>query len=425
MNFVDRVKLTIKAGNGGNGAIAFLREKFRAKGGPAGGDGGRGGSIFFISDSGLTTLLDLQFRRSIEAESGSAGANKNQYGKAAEDVYIKVPVGTVVTNAVTKRIVADFKEPNETKLIAKGGRGGRGNAKFATSVNQVPRIAENGEPGEEFEAIIELKLLADVGLVGLPSVGKSSLISVVSGARPKIADYHFTTLIPNLGVVKVPNGDSFVMADLPGLIEGASEGAGLGLQFLRHIERCKVLVHVLDMAQVEERDVINDYETINNELAKYKAILLDKPMIVVANKMDIDGANENLKRFKEKYKNMEVFEISTIERKGLDKLIYRLNEIVKTTVDTSLVEENNEHSYILKDKEDKGFVITHPEQNLWVISGERVEKLYHMTNISDDQGLMYLLHTLRTMGVDDELENLGVKDGDTVRLCDFEFEYYD
>lgn len=425
--FVDSVKLIIKAGNGGNGAISFHREKYVDKGGPAGGDGGRGGSIYFVSDSGLTTLLDFKYKRIIEAKNGDNGHKNNMYGKSAEDIYVKVPLGTVVINADNKKIIADFKKPNETKLIAKGGRGGRGNAKFVTSVNQVPRIAENGEEGETFNAIIELKLLADCGLVGLPSVGKSSLINAVSSAKANVGDYHFTTLIPNLGVVKTSFGDSFVMADLPGLIEGASEGKGLGLQFLRHVERCKVLVHVLDMGEVEGRNVIDDFININNELKKYKEILLDKPMIVVANKMDIEGAKENLKKFKAKFKNYEVFEVSTFTRSGLDKLVNRLNEIIKTTVETPLYDEystNDSFVYKLKEK-DKGFKITHPESSLWVVSGDRVEKLYKSVNISEDQGMMYLISTLRKIGVEDELVNLGIKDGDTVRLVDFEFEYFE
>lgn len=427
--FVDRVRLTIKAGNGGNGAISFHREKFVDKGGPAGGDGGRGGSIYFVADSGLTTLLDFKYKRIIEAASGANGQKNNMYGKSAQDIYVKVPVGTVVVDEKTQRIMADFKTPGQTELIAKGGRGGRGNAKFATSVNQVPRVAENGEPGESYQVCIELKLLADVGLVGLPSVGKSTIISVVSAAKAEIGDYHFTTLVPNLGVVKTPNGEqSFVMADLPGLIEGAHVGKGLGLQFLKHVERCRVLIHVVDMGSSEGRDPIEDFEVINEELKAYKLRLLEKPMIVAANKMDLNDAEENLERFKKAYPEYEVYPISSLTKKGLDKLIYRAGILVKETPEISLISEEDleKDKFIYKFKEkDPGYVIQHPSENLWVISGERIEKLYKMTNISDDQGLMYLLGIMRKMGIDDELVKRGIKEGDIVQLCDFEFEYYE
>jgi len=424
--FVDKVKLIIKAGNGGNGAISFHREKFVDKGGPAGGDGGRGGSIYFVADSGITTLLDFKFRRIIESGSGENGGKNNMFGKSAEDIIVKVPVGTIVINEQTQQIVADFKTPGQKELIAKGGRGGRGNAKFVTPVNQVPRVAENGEEGETYNAVIELKLLADVGLVGLPSVGKSTIVSVVSSAKPQIASYHFTTLSPVLGLVRVKNtDDSFVMADLPGLIEGASEGKGLGFQFLKHVERCKVLIHVLDMGSEEGRDPLEDFELINNELKSYKIGLLEKPMIIAANKMDIEDANNNLERFKQKYPTLDVFPISSLTKQGLDALIYKANELVKKEKEKSIIEvKEDKVIYNLKEKND-GFIITHPEDHVFVISGDRVERLYHMTNISEDQGIMYLLSTLRKMGVDDKLEQMGIKDGDIVRLCDYEFEYYE
>lgn len=426
--FVDRVSLFIKAGDGGNGAISFLREKYVAKGGPAGGDGGHGGSVYFTADSGLTTLLDFKYQKKITAKNGMPGQKKNQYGKSAEDIYLKVPVGTVVINEKTKQIIADFKENGQTELIAKGGRGGRGNAKFVTSVNRVPRVAENGEEGQEIEATLELKLLADVGLVGMPSVGKSTLLSIVSSAHPEIADYPFTTLVPNLGVVSLPDHSaSFIMADLPGLIEGAHEGKGLGLQFLRHIERCRVLIHVIDMGCEDGRDPIVDFETINEELKEYKLRLLEKPMIIAANKMDVDGADKNLERFKKKYGNYEIFPITALSTEGIDKLLYRAYELVKITPETSLIaEEETDAGFVYEySKDGDGFVIEHPSQDLWVISGERIEKFYKMTNISDDQGLMYLISTMRKMGIENELIKRGIKDGDTVRLCDFEFEYYE
>lgn len=427
--FIDRARVYIKAGKGGDGMIAFHREKFVERGGPSGGDGGKGGSIYFVADSGLTTLIDFKYRKKIIAGDGEKGYGKKMYGKYADDIYIKVPVGTVVIEEGSNRIIADFTKPGQTELIAKGGRGGRGNAKFATSVNQVPRIAENGEPGEEFNAKIELKLLADVGLVGFPSVGKSTLLSVVSSARPEIADYHFTTLSPNLGVVEVGNGDSFVMADLPGLIEGAHEGKGLGLEFLRHIERCKVLIHVVDMAMVDGRNPMEDFKVINNELKEYGPKLLERPMIIAANKMDDESAWLILDEFKKVYgSDYEIFPISALTREGIDKLLYRANELVKTAPELSLLDEDkvNKDKVIYEYKEDDpGFKILHPEQNVWIITGERVEKLYRMTNISDDQGLMYLTQTMRKMGIDDELARRGVKNGDTVKLCDFEFEYFE
>ncbi len=427
--FIDRARVYIKAGKGGDGMIAFHREKFIERGGPSGGDGGKGGSIYFVADSGLTTLIDFKYRKKIIADDGEKGYGKKMYGRYADDIIIKVPVGTVVIEEGSNRIVADFTKHGQKELIAKGGRGGRGNAKFATSVNQVPRIAENGEPGEEFNAKIELKLLADVGLVGFPSVGKSTLLSVVSSAKPEIADYHFTTLTPNLGVVEVGNGDSFVMADLPGLIEGAHEGKGLGLEFLRHIERCKVLIHVVDMAMVDGRNPMEDFKIINNELGQYGLKLLERPMIIAANKMDDESAWLILDEFKKVYGDQyEIYPISALTREGIAKLIYRANELVKEAPELSLLDEskiNNEVVVYEYKEDDPGFKITHPENHLWVISGDRVEKLFKMTNISDDQGLMYLLQTMRKMGVDDELARRGVKNGDTVRLCDFEFEYFE
>ena len=339
--FVDRVKIRIIAGSGGNGMIAFHREKYVDKGGPSGGDGGRGGSIYFVADSGLNTLLDFKFIKKIVASNGENGGGKNSYGKSAEDLYIKVPVGTVVTNEKTKQIVANFKTPGQTILIAKGGRGGRGNAKFATSVNQVPRVAENGAPGEEFSAMIELKLLADVGLVGFPSVGKSSLISAVSSAKPEIANYPFTTINPHLGMVRVNDGRSFVMADLPGLIEGAHLGKGLGLQFLRHIERCRVLVHVIDISSEDGRDPYNDFLVINEELKSYNLRLLDRPMVIVANKMDDPGSELLLEYFKEKIGDQyKIFPVSALERTGLDALLYELANLVETTPEFPLVNES-------------------------------------------------------------------------------------
>lgn len=427
--FVDRVKLRIKAGNGGNGMIAFRREKYVDKGGPSGGDGGRGASIYFVADSGLNTLLDFKFVKKITGGNGENGGGKNAYGRGAPDVEYKVPVGTVVFNEDTGLIIANFKKPGQRELIAKGGRGGRGNSKFATSVNQVPRVAENGAPGEEFNARIELRVLADVGLVGFPSVGKSTLLSSVSAARPEIASYHFTTLNPHLGMVQVEEGNSFVMADLPGLIEGAHEGKGLGLNFLRHIERCRVLVHVIDMASTEGRDPVEDFHIINKELESYNLKLLERPMVIVANKMDDEGAILLLEDFKErvgdKYK---IFPISALTREGLQPLLYHLAELLKVTPEFPLFGDDEKikvYKYISSADDEKGYKITRPSEDVFVISGARIEKIYHMTNISTDEGLMYLTSIIRKMGIEDELRQMGIEEGDTVRLCDFEFTYYD
>lgn len=377
----------------------------------------------------MSTLLELKYLTMIVAGNGENGQKKNSYGKAAQDIYVKVPVGTLVIDQKSKRIIADLTVDKQVAMIAKGGRGGRGNAKFATAVNRVPRIAENGEPGEELTAIIELKLLADVGLVGLPSVGKSTILSRVSAAKPEIADYPFTTLIPNLGLVQTKDASSsFVMADLPGLIEGAHQGKGLGLDFLRHVERCRVLIHVLDMSGSEGRNPIQDFRDINKELRAYNVGLLEKPMIVAANKMDLEGAEKRLRAFKKAYPLLEVFPISALNSKGLDKLVYRAAELVKSTPIKPLfaTKKISDGKFVYEYRaDDPGFIIKHPANNLWVVSGERIEKLYKMTNISDDQGLTYLINTMRKMGVENELIKRGIKEGDIVRLCDYEFEYYE
>lgn len=426
--FIDKVKVSIKAGKGGDGMIAFRREKYVPEGGPSGGDGGRGANVFFIANGGLNTLLDFKYNRFIIGNNGEKGATKKRFGKAAEDVYIKVPIGTVVINEETGQVIADLKKEGQIELIAKGGRGGRGNAKFVSSTNQVPKIAENGEPGEEFEAVLELKLLADVGLVGFPSVGKSTLLSAISNAKPEIADYHFTTLTPNLGIVRVDEGKSFVMADLPGLIEGAHLGKGLGLAFLRHIERCRVLVHVIDISNSEGRDPMKDFELINKELESYNLNLLARPMVVAANKMDDQGAILLLEEFKEKYEEKyKIFPISALERTGLKELLYYVYDLVETTPEFPLISDDNiEIDRIIFEHEpdDLGFTISRPKSNYWVIEGKRVEKLYHMTNISTYQGLLYLTTTLRKMGVEKELVRLGIQDGDIVRICDYEYGFY-
>lgn len=425
--FIDKTEIKVKAGSGGNGMIAFHREKFIEKGGPSGGDGGHGGSIYFIADSGVNTLLDLKFRRKITAEDGEKGMGKNSYGKSAKDIEVKVPLGTIVINKNTNKLIADINELGKPFLIAKGGRGGRGNSHFKSSINRVPRMAENGEPGQIIDVIIELKLLADVGLVGFPSVGKSTLLAAISSAKPEVGDYHFTTLTPNLGVVKLNDAKSFVVADLPGLIEGASKGKGLGLAFLRHIERCRVLIHVIDISSAEGRDPVEDFKIVNKELKSYKIGLTKRPMIVAANKMDDPGAILLLEDFNKKLKGKyKVYPISALTKVGLTEMLYDVSKILaKTPVFPLFDDLPKEEVKTYKFKgQDKGFKITRAQDKLWVITGERIEKLYAMTNISEDQGYIYLTSTMRRMGVEEELEKVGAQEGDTVRLVDFEFTYH-
>ena len=421
--FVDEVVIDVIAGNGGDGCTAFRREKYIAMGGPFGGNGGRGSDIIFKVDLGLKTLLDLRYAHQIKGQKGSNGLGKNKNGKNAEDVIIKVPQGTVVTDLDTGLILADLTHSNDEVVVAKGGRGGRGNTAFATNSNPAPNFSENGEPGEKRRLKVELKLLADVGFVGMPSVGKSTLISKISSAKPKIAAYHFTTLSPNLGVVKTIDDRVFVCADLPGLIKGASLGEGLGDQFLRHIERTKVIVHIIDMSGIEGRDPYDDYMTINKELSDFNKKLLDKPQIIVANKMDLESSKENLKEFKKKVKE-DVFEISAINSEGLDKLLIKIADTLDGIEDEPLYEEENFESHVLyKFKEEKPFTIE-KENDIFVIKGEQIEKLLRMTKFTDE-GARRFANKLRHLGVDDELRKLGIEPGDIVRILDFEFEFRD
>lgn len=424
--FIDDVTITVKAGNGGNGVVAFRREKFVPKGGPSGGNGGRGGDIIFVGESGLTTLLDLRYNRIIKAQNGQNGMAKDCYGKDGEDVYIKVPIGTVVYDKTTGATIADITRHKQEAIIAHGGKGGRGNSAFATPRIPAPEICEKGLPGEEKEIRVELKVLADVGLVGFPSVGKSTLISVVSAAKPKIADYHFTTLVPNLGVVKVKDGRSFVMADLPGLIEGASSGAGLGFQFLKHIERTRVIVHVIDMASFEGRDPYDDYLKINEELRLYNEKLLLRPQIVVANKMDLTGAAENLEEFKKKLPDITVVPISAYTRNNLDELLYKIADVLETVnldefIET-ITEEVVEYKY---QKEEEPFKITLEDDGVYNVTGPMIKKFFDVTDFSRDENVKLFARRLRNLGVDNELRRLGVKHGDIVRVLDYEFEFFD
>lgn len=424
MKFIDRVKIYVQAGTGGNGTVAFRREAHVPKGGPSGGDGGRGGSVIFVATNSLSTLLDLRYYREYKAQNGEKGHAKKMHGADADDLVIRVPVGTCVYDDDTGNIIADLTKDGQRAVIAKGGRGGRGNARFASSRNPAPKICENGEPGEKFNLRVELKLLADVGLVGFPSVGKSTLLSVVSKARPQIADYHFTTIVPNLGVVQVKDGRSFVMADLPGLIEGASQGKGLGHQFLRHIERCRVIVHIIDMSGSEGRDPYEDYVTINKELGEYEYRLLERPQIIVANKMDGDEAEENLKKFKEKLGDQKVFPIIAPIHEGIDAVLYAVADALETAPDFFNQEEEQESVLYTYKEEEKPFTIHNKGNGVWEVTGKKVERLVQMASFTTDDGFQRFALQIRNVGIDDALREAGCEDGDTVRLYDFEFEFY-
>ncbi len=420
--FIDEAIIKVIAGRGGDGCTAFRREKYVEMGGPYGGNGGHGSNIKFVVDTGLHTLIDLRYMKMIKGEKGDNGLGKNQNGKSKDDVIIKVPQGTVITDLDTNLIIADMKEENDEVIVAYGGRGGRGNTAFKTQSNPCPTFSENGEPGEEKVLKIELKLLADVGLVGLPSVGKSTFLSKVSRAKPKIADYHFTTLSPNLGVCKTLDGRSFVIADLPGLIEGASKGAGLGDKFLRHIERCKVLAHIVDMAGTEGRDPYDDFVTINKELEQFSEKLIKKPMIVIANKMDMPDSKKNLSNFKKKVKN-KVFEISALTGEGLDKVLTYLADEIDKSSEEPLYEENEYLSHVLyKFEKEKPFTIE-KINDYYVIHGEEIERLFKMTKFNSEEGMLRFAKKLRKLGIDDELDKMGAKEGDIVKILDFDFEY--
>jgi len=424
--FIDQVKVSVKAGDGGNGVVAFRREKFEPMGGPAGGDGGRGGDVIFEVDEGLNTLMDFRYQRHLKAANGENGMSKGKHGKDAEPLIVSVPQGTTVIHEETGEVIADLVSHQQRAYIARGGRGGRGNVKFATSKNPAPHLAENGEPGDDLQIVLELKLLADVGLIGFPNVGKSTLLSVVTAAKPKIASYHFTTLSPNLGVVETADHRSFVMADLPGLIEGAHEGVGLGYQFLRHVERTRLLVHVIDMAGTEGRDPYDDFQTINNELRQYDQSLMDKPQIVVANKMDMPDAQDHLKTFKEKLsEDVSILPVSALTKEGLSTLLYtiaeELNKIPKHITEQPLQQEQITYRY----EKEKPFVISRDSDGSFIISGDKIEKMFKMTDFSRHEAIQRFARQMRQMGVDAALRKRGATDGDIVRILDFEFEFID
>ena len=431
--FLDEVKIYVRSGDGGNGLVAFRREKYVPKGGPAGGDGGRGANVVFIVDEGLRTFMDYRYQKKFVAPNGENGMSKGMHGRKSKDLYLKVPPGTVIRDTDTGEVLADLVEHEQEVIVARGGRGGRGNCRFATPSNPAPEIAENGEPGEERNLTLELKLMADVGLVGYPSVGKSTLLSITSKAKPKIADYHFTTLAPNLGVVETRDHRSFVMADLPGLIEGASQGVGLGHQFLRHIERTKVIVHVIDMSATDGRDPYEDYKVINAELGEYNMRLLERPQVVVANKMDIPVASENLVEFKKRLaedgEDVDIVEISAFTRNNIDNLLYKISDILDNTDPNMLYEldteeESMENRVIYKHKpKDETFKITRDDTGAYVVSGPGIERAFLMTDFNRDASVRRFAQQMRSMGVDDALRERGCKNGDTVKILKGEFEF--
>lgn len=431
--FVDQIKIEVHAGRGGNGMVAFRREKYVPNGGPAGGDGGRGGSIILKVDEGLRTLMDFRYHRIFKAKNGQNGMSKQMTGANAQDTVIAVPQGTTVRDLTTGQLIGDLVEQGQELVVAKGGRGGRGNMRFATPKNPAPEIAENGEPGEDREIELELKMLADVGLIGFPSVGKSTLLSVVTGAKPKIAAYEFTTLVPNLGMVMLPDGRDFAMADMPGLIDGASKGVGLGLQFLRHIERTRVLLHLVDMGSQDPDQAIERYHAINHELATYDPELLKRPQIVVATKMDLPDAQANLERFEKMLatddalpQQPQVFAISAVTHAGVQELMQTAANLLEVTpeFDSNSHDEQTVVEYTAPTEADEpAFTISRDDDGTWVLSGAKLERLFAMTNLDHEESQMRFARQLRGMGVDEALRERGIQSGDLVRIEDFVFEF--
>lgn len=425
--FADRAKIIIKSGKGGNGHVSFRREKYVPNGGPDGGDGGRGGDIIFQVDDGMNTLSDYRYKHKFAAENGEEGGKRNCHGKNGEDLILKVPEGTVIKDAESGKVIADMSGENKRQVILKGGRGGLGNQHFATPTMQAPKYAKPGQDAIEIEVLLELKVIADVGLVGFPNVGKSTLLSRVTKAQPKIANYHFTTLQPNLGVVDMEGGKGFVIADIPGLIEGASMGVGLGHEFLRHIERTKVMIHMVDAASVEGRDPIADIHAINKELEVYNPALLKKPQVIAANKIDAiyDGENDSIARLKEEFEpeGMKVFPISAVSGKGLKELIYHVSTVLESMDDEPIVYEPefDPSMYILKDEP---YTVEKAEDGTFVVEGPKIEKMLGYTNIDSEKGFLFFQKFLKEQGILKELEQLGIVDGDTVRMYGHAFDYY-
>ena len=421
--FTDYTKIIIKSGDGGNGAATFRREKYVAAGGPDGGDGGKGGDIYFQVDKDKNTLIDFRYNKKFKAKNGENGSGSNCNGKYGEDLYIKVPIGTIIRDAQTNKVIADLSKPNQIELVLKGGRGGRGNSHFKTSTRQAPRFSEDGDKGEEKEVILELKLLADVGLLGFPNVGKSTFLSKVTDARPKIANYHFTTLEPNLGVVKTKDGDGFVIADIPGIIEGASEGVGLGIQFLRHVERTRLLLHFIDVSGQEGRDPVQDYKTINDELKKYSEKLSTRKQIIVATKIDSMQDDTKYKELEElaKKENLEFYKISSVTGEGVQELIDHVSQLLKMLPKEELIEAEEKMVYTLPDK-DKEWEAKR-QGNVFYVTGRAVDRLMGRINIEDNESMYYFHKCLKNIGIDDKLKELGICDGDTVYISDWELEW--
>ena len=423
--FTDYVKIIVKSGDGGDGAVSFRREKYVAAGGPDGGDGGKGGDVYFTVDPDANTLIDFRYMKKFKAENGKNGEGAHKYGKSGEDLYINVPLGTIVKDAETGEVLADLCKKGQVEKVFPGGRGGKGNSHFATSTRQAPRFSQSGEKGIEKEIILELKLLADVGLIGFPNVGKSTFLSTVTSATPKIADYHFTTLEPNLGVVKSEYGDSFVIADIPGIIEGASQGTGLGLKFLRHIERTRLLLHVIDVSGIEGRNPVEDFKTINKELKEYSEKLSTRTQIIVASKADLIQ-DENLYNDLEKLANekkMKIFKISSVTGQGVKELLDYVSKLLKTLPKEDLVDiEKGKKVYTLKDEEE--FSITRKD-GIWNVEGPAIERLIRRVNLEDNESMYYFQKNLDKLGVSTKLKEQGVKDGDTVNVAGWELEWYD
>ncbi len=425
--FTDRVKIHIKGGKGGNGCVSFYRAKYITHGGPDGGDGGKGGDIVFVVDTGMTTLMDFRYKRIFKAENGSDGGKRNCTGADGADIVIKVPPGTVIREAVTNKVMADLTKPGESRVIIKGGKGGKGNQHFATPTRQAPRYCEQGRESKEYDVILELKLIADVGLIGMPSAGKSTILKMATNANPKIAAYHFTTLSPNLGVVRGNYGRDFVLADIPGLIEGASEGVGLGHDFLRHVERTKVFIHVVDAAGIEGDDPVQSIKVINEELKKYNEKLLERPVIIAANKMDIAEAGENLVRIKEAYEplGIKVFPLCAAMNKGIDSLLAEAAKLLESCGDDIVFEEEYDEFTDEAPVDTGSFTISQPEKDYFVVEGVGVEKMVGYTNIDTEKGFAFFQKYLRERGIVDALKEKGIQDGDTVRIYDLEFEFFD
>ena len=424
--FIDKARIFVKAGNGGNGAVSFRREKYVPAGGPDGGDGGRGASVIFEVDNDLRTLMDFKYQRKYVATPGGDGSKKRQAGKNGEDLVLKVPAGTIIRDEASGKIIADLKHEGDRAVVARGGRGGKGNQHFANAVRQAPNFAKSGTDGEERWVILELKMIADVGLLGFPHVGKSTFLSVVTAAKPKIANYHFTTLTPNLGVVQTKFGDSFVLADIPGLIEGAAEGVGLGHDFLRHVERTKVLIHIVDISGLEGRNALEDFDAINGELKLYNEKLSTRPQVVVANKIDIledESVYEEFKTTLEE-RGYKVFKMSAATREGIDDVIAYVSQILKDAEEIELVSEEELYVPELDDVEEEGLQVE-IEDGVYVVTGKSLRRIMYSVNFEDMESIQFFQKTMESQGVFDKLREMGIEDGDTVKIYDIEFEFYD